>query len=217
MPTGFQSITDSGIVQIDENYSALSLISAPTVFINDTVTYYDVLGANPIVFMGDTNGSYIVGVSRQSIGSNLWRFGFVANSSTNVKFYFFDRGPVIAGTTGMQVFDSSGALVYDSNNVVLTLIAVHQVTGGDPNSFSPPINGRIHAAALSFSRSWVEERPISHSAWRVYEEGMRVSSTQFTTGWVQTYLVGGEDPGNWRRDPDASAPPQILVIDATGA
>lgn len=217
MPTGFQSITDSGILQIDENYSAMSLIQAPTITINSypSMTYYDIAGINPMCFLGNTGGGYVVGISRQSIGTNVWRFGFMASSGVSVKLYFFDKGPVTAGNSGLQVFSSAGELIYDSGNVVMSLVAVYQVSGGGSNSFTPPQNGRTHAAALSFSRSYVEQRPISHAPWDAYQEGLYVTSTQLTTNWVKTYSVGGEDPGSWRRDPDNSAPPQVLVVDVT--
>lgn len=218
MPTGFQSITDAGIVQIDENYSALSLSQTVVISVRpkfNPVTYYDVIGDNPIVFLGDTGGRYIVGMSRKNMGNGTWRFGFMSSETASVRLYFFDKGPVISGTTGLQVYNAAGELVYDSSNPIMNLVNVVQIAGSDPNTYNFPVDGKKYAASLSFSRSWVDGNDQPHTWWDVMQEGLLVSSTQARTGWVQTGQVGSEDPGAWRRPPGASAPPQILVIDST--
>jgi hypothetical protein len=216
MPTGFQSINDWGTVQFDENYSAVGLRAAPVITVAGypNKTYYDVYGVSPMLFLGNTNGIGVVVLSRVYIGTNLWRFTLRANSQADVKLYIFDKGPPAASNSGMQVFNASGELTYDAAYMVLTLKDVFQVTGTGPNSFSIPQDGRSYAAAMSFSRMWVEKRPITHSPWDLYQEAMWVSGTSIYIDDIKVGSVGGEDPGS-NRPKSTRGPPQVLLADVT--
>lgn len=217
MPIGFQSINDWGTVQIDEEYSSICLQSSSVITINGNMvdTTLDVYGKNPFLLFGSTNGAGIVVRSRVNISGSTWRYTLQANTSVNVRVYVFDNSVPFSGNSGMQVFNSSGVLIFDSNAPFLRLTSVLQLSGSGPQSFTVPNNGRTYVVALTYSRLSIEKRPVTHAPWDLYQEGLWYDGYNINIDRVKTDYVGGENPSSWIPNSSA-APPQILVVDITG-
>lgn len=215
MPTGFQSVNDWGTIQIDETHVAVCVRNAPVITIYTFDTFYDLEGVNPLMFLGDTGGVGVVIKSRINIGTNRWRFVFIASAAVNVRIWHYDSGIPTYSTYGMQVFNPSGGLIYDSGANVLSMKAVYQLQGAGPQTFNTPGDGRTYAAALTYSRMSVDKRPVTHAPWDVWQEGLWVSSSQIYVDRVLSSSVGGEDAAVSRPN-NSFAPPQILLIDVTG-
>lgn len=217
MPIGFQSINDFGTVQIDEEYSSICMKSTSIIYVSGGMsdTTLDVSGINPMLLFGNTNGVGIVVRSRVSIGTNTWRYTLQASSNVNVRIYIFDSSTPYAGTSGLQVFNSSGVLIFDSSAAFLRLSSVLQLSGSGANSFTVPNSGRTYAVALTYSRMSVEKKPVTHAPWDLYQEGLWYDGYNITIDRVKTDYIGGEDPAASRPNSGA-APPQVLVVDITG-
>lgn len=215
MPAGFQSFNDSGTVQIDDTYPSLILNASPTITVTGAYdTILDVNGANPMLFLGQTNGAGVCVRSRVNIGTNVWRYTMQASSTVNVRIYIFDYATPYAGNYGMQVFNGSGVLIFDSNAPFFKMVAIYQVGTIANQTFYAPADGRSYAAALTYNRLTVEKRPITHAPWDVSQEGLWVSGTALTVDSFKVDSVGGETSGVSRPN-TYSGGPQILVVDVT--
>lgn len=215
MPAGFQSFNDSGTVQIDDTYPSLILNASPVITVSSgSDTTLNVSGANPMLFLGQTNGAGVCVRSRVNIGTNLWRYTLQASSTVNVRVYIFDYATPYASNFGMQVFNASGTLIFDSNAPFFKMVAVYQVGTIAPQTFYAPSDGRTYAAALTYNRLTVNKKPITHAWWDVSQEGLWISGTALTVDSFRVSSVGGETSGV-NRPNSYTGGPQILVVDVT--
>ncbi|WP_320327930.1 hypothetical protein [Pseudomonas sp. P8_250] len=215
MSAGFQSWNDSGTVQIDENYTSMTLVTSPTITINTTDTYFDIASANPIVFLGNTSGAYVRMTSRVNLGGSVWRYTFSANVAINVRLYCFDQAAPSSSNYGMQIFNGSGVLVFDSNSPFLRLSAIHQVVGTASNSFAVPQDGRAYAAALTYTRLSVQGPIlIGQQAWYyTFQDFLQVAGNQLLVTHGQTNRFPGQNA--FAYPPPTQNPPQVLMVDVT--
>jgi hypothetical protein len=223
MPAGFQSINDSGTVQIDENYSTLTLIAAPTITINGAGpgsaypgtmwASYTVNSPNPQLFIGNTSGVYVAVVSRTNPSAGVWTYTFAAGAAVSVRLFIYSQAVMTAGNCGMQVFNSGGGLVFDSSAPFLRMSAVYQIGGAaGSSSFGIPQDGRAYAAALSYSRCSITGPGAGYYYWMA--EWINVSGTTITTSTQgPIYRFPANNP--YAYPPLANAPPQVLMVDVT--
>lgn len=116
MPTGFQSITDNGILQIDSERKCYILkasgVTASTLVGGLYVaTITRPLGTAPLLFIHEGDGAFLDSVIS---GSNRNHYIYTPSSS-NVRWYEFD---IISGNgvgnVGLQLFNSAGDLTFDA-------------------------------------------------------------------------------------------------------
>jgi hypothetical protein len=215
MSAGFQSWNTSGTVQIDENYTSMTLVTSPTITINTTDTYFDIASANPVVFLGNTSGAFIRMTGRVNLGGSVWRYTFIANVAVNVRLYCFDQAAPSPSRYGMQVFNGAGQLVFDSNSPFLRLSAIHQVVGSANNAFGVPQDGRTYAAALTYTRLSVQGPILINQAYwyYTYQDSLQVDWTQLQVVHGQTNRFPGQNAFAYA--PPVQNPPQVLMVDVT--
>lgn len=223
MPAGFQSINDSGTVQIDDTYTSMNLVAAPTVTISGAgpgsaypgsywgeVTIYS---PNPSLFIGNTSGYYVATISRVNVGTNAWTYKFVANAAISIRVFAFDTAQWTSGNCGMQVFNASGVLTFDSSSPFMRMAAVYQISGAaGSSSFSIPQDGRTYAAALSYSRCSITGPGAGYYYW-MSEWLSTTGSTITTSTQGPIYRFPANNP--YAFPPVANAPPQVLLVDVT--
>jgi hypothetical protein len=133
---GFQVFNSSGVLQIDENYANLALISQGQVTPNTPVpgsiyteiqmAEVTVTGHSPIIAV---RANYGVTLSRVTPNGSSWTFRLCVNKfisyqngsyvdfdGTPISYYVFDivQSPVAHGV-GLQVFRGDGVCTFDSN------------------------------------------------------------------------------------------------------
>lgn len=136
MPSGFQSITDSGIVQIDETYRNLHLVASASGYIGTpgidqfhnrfaACSQFAIAAWN---FYGGTGGMVFVGSNAGSRSTAV----LAEYGSTNVlaQWYIFDFiAPKTLSNVGMEVFNENGEMVFSSTDYPMRIIDRFEKTG----------------------------------------------------------------------------------------
>lgn len=211
MPTGFQSFNDSGTVQIDENYSAVCLRQAPVIQVPAT---YDVVGIDPLLFIGQTGGTFVTIKSRINMGNNVWRYIIVCDRVSNIRLYIFDKGPPTAGNSGLQVFNAASQLVYDSSSIVMNIANIYETPRSSGAVIQVPQDGRSFAASLSYTRRYWSMQQGDEGGGQlsyIYQESLSFSGGQINTKYIK--VAEAEQAAN--TVPEWVAPPQVLLINVT--
>lgn len=127
MPAGLQVTGSHNILQIDEAYRNLALrvkgtlpATAPSI---SNFTY-------PILAIrapSTSNGAFPIGYS-DSGGTRT--FGF-RDSPNDAEWFIFDV-PITQSNVGLQVFDTAGALVFDSGNDYMRPVGSYWIDGTQP-------------------------------------------------------------------------------------
>ena len=123
MPAGLEIINTSGSVLIDENYKNLA-VSASGSFtfvagdfgrVNVSIPYIANGIRNPIIAIRVTGG--YAGVRNTNINDIALTATavFFGDTGATVEWWCFDI-PTVVSTSGLQVYNSSGELVFDSGN-----------------------------------------------------------------------------------------------------
>lgn len=127
MPIGFQSFTDSGILQIDSDKFTYMLKQKGTLTGTFQGGFYGggyytagvtITGCNtPIMF--SSAGSTVS--SSQDNGGGSWTFAFRASDSS-ISYALFDIGLSSGSTFGLQLYNSSNQVTFDSNLIPLIIV-----------------------------------------------------------------------------------------------
>lgn len=229
MPAGFQSFNDSGTVQIDDNYSTMTLVDSPTISITTSTsgtpyrgafyTTVTVTASNPLAFIGDCANinSLVTVFSRKNLGGNTWQYVFTSLNPGTVRVYFFGTAAMTSSNSGMQVFAADGRLIFDSSASFLRIRSIFQITGTyGLQTFAVPQDGRQYAAALSYSRTSIAG-PILEGThyWYYYQmESIRVSSSEIRSN-AQHQLTKWPGNNGLANPPVENTPPQIILVDVS--
>lgn len=126
---GFQVINDNGHIQIDQNFKNLAFkekFTWGTAGVR-TVSSTNCVNPVPVVYTENSHGIAIVGMSRS--GST---YTFKVDGIGDL--YIFDSLPVSNGSTsGLQVFNAAGQLVFDANAEYLKPVAISEFFPPDVN------------------------------------------------------------------------------------
>lgn len=137
MPAGLQVFNTDNIVQIDDEYSNLKFMNKGSVSTSSSVITIDVPSAtSPLVAVQLTdNGvgnelsrAYVV--LRQTVqNGNVWTFTFsidigITGQVATLTYYVFDQIATQASNFGLQTFDPSGRLIFDSNDKWLKIASI---------------------------------------------------------------------------------------------
>lgn len=137
MPAGLQITNPSGTIQIDENYANLAIIEKRTVSAAQGGAYDSALKVDvtvtsdfPFIAIKCARPCAITKIQRAGTSSTAIYTISVAPSgnppwaSFPVDVYVFGRTKQFADGVGLQVFDSTGKITYDSNNAYADIVGM---------------------------------------------------------------------------------------------
>ena len=159
MTAGIQISGQGGFTQIDSDMHNWRLVKKGVVNLikfnhntnsNDTPPI-EVTGVSPIIFFGQASIRIAV-VSKTRSGSTH-SFRVAGDSSGSVPYYIFDRATPVEGSFGLQLFDGSGTIAFDSTDKMLRIQGLYSGAGG---TISGLPTGKTYAAGVSFPvMGWV--------------------------------------------------------------
>lgn len=234
MPVGAEFYTDSGVIQINDQYPVIqlrqkgSLVATidhpadPTPGVGWSSKYVDVSysGANPFIAL-NSSGCYSSVLSTVRSGSN-WTFRVLVTSKTtdfSFNYYIFDNPPQTSLGYGLEVRNSAGQIVFSSN------YGVSKITHVDPISPLSLTPGRtyawVHTGYIYKDESTeVNTRGELITTVTITAYGARVVGSTYDAAGVVifgfvgsgggTYPNPGGDLGGW-----GAVSPQI-IMDVTG-
>lgn len=136
MGAGFQVFNDSNFLQIDADYSNYEFVTKGTYALgpsnlanggsNIGSTTVTVVGRNPVIALNSATLCY---ASLRSQSGNQFTFYIYNGENTNAsgEYFIFDSASdASAGNTGMQIFNSAGKLVFDSNKKYMKVLDYFQ-------------------------------------------------------------------------------------------
>lgn len=158
MPAGLQIINDNGVVQIDENYKNLEFKGKYDVYIPDynQTGYLNTPGyASEVVAIGDTGDDNVMLWSKTGApGGYEYQLRKTNNGPRTIPVYVFGEpaAPAASGV-GLQVFNGSGQLTYDSQRKYMKVWAQGQLPNNDRNAvyLSPWYNNQRLKIAVVLS------------------------------------------------------------------
>lgn len=224
MPAGLQVYNSDGVFQIDGEFKNLCLRSKVTVTCN-------------VATSNGVNNNYASAAQNYSGISNLvialrssapclvyWISAtqYVILSSTNgasVTVYLFGDPPAAGGSSGLQVYNAAGQLVFDSDQKYMR-VAGFEIMPGHIDSFSYPA-GKTYAAITSggfWGRTIVTGAPPGASNYYQSEwqrSGSSWSGVTLNTVGIQTYLGFFPDSAG-AITYESLSDTFILVLDVTG-
>lgn len=188
MPTGFQSIGDAGIYQIDADYRNMLLIKSGQFTADNAATVRDAWFNDNVTTWQNTTQYAMMAVRAVSpnmltLTAGAWRSGMKvpsffypqAGQSHTFQYYIYDLvGPNPAHTYGMQVFNPSGQLVYSALDHPLKIIAYTNVQAGGNPFYTGP-----HSEL-----AWM----CTGGGYYIDEDGFDAESTFIRTYWIGNSL-----------------------------
>ena len=157
MTTGFQAISSSGIVQIDQDTANFALVAkgtqtfSNTVFGSTHVRYclFTVTGLrNPVLAVKTASGiDFWSGMKANGSGSfTFYVYSTLATAGQSFTYYVFDSADLssISDRTGMQIFNASGVTVFHSSAKAMRVV-------GSQTAYSTVTysSGPVYAVAMS--------------------------------------------------------------------
>jgi len=141
-------------------------------------------------------GSAVSGSTNNGGGS--WTFSFRANSSS-ISYALFDIGLSSGSTFGLQLFNSSNQLTFDSNLVPLTIVfsgTENIFTGVFTPAFFTGESGRVYYASGMDSYSSIAGTEVFPGDFEDYQSYaiMEKTGNDYSIGSVG--LVGSTNDGN---------------------
>ncbi|GEM_PF-6981959 len=152
MPAGFQAFnTATGSVQVDENYANLALLTKVTITsaANGNWAATATLSvASPTMPVVAVQSAVFVQLFRVYQSGGNWTFVYhAASAGAAINCYVFGKPVAPSGSgAGLQVFDASGSLTFDSR---LKYARVAQMISGASYASTPAVtlpSGRTYAA-----------------------------------------------------------------------
>jgi hypothetical protein len=215
MAYGIEIDNSSGVLQIDETHLNLGLVSSGTATCNTafggasrlySTTITKSTGVTYPVIAIHTYGNAIA-LTRVSISGSSASWTFAGGQNDDFIYYIFDKYPASTTGYGLQVFDSSGNVTFNSDYPPMSVKAFG--TTNTNNLSSGPVYAAI-IEAPSYSQSYLELSPTLYVFTSRFQ-GVVTSSTGAQTFSMisetyQTSSSGVEIPSTTRN---------IGVIDVT--
>lgn len=156
MGTGLEILNDAGIIQVDSTFQNLSFVYTSSVLcnighLNCKTGYVNVTGKNPILgFQSGIGVTYIV--TGKSGNVYTFRIYLDVDVDTTVTYWVFDsQDSSPAESFGLQVYNSSGLLCFDSSRKYLRVL--QYFNGGTGNTF-PGKSVIAFPCTFSYSVNW---------------------------------------------------------------
>lgn len=222
MPAGFQIINDSGVVQVDQDYKNYALYSKTT--ITSWSSSWN-SGTGGTVFSAAVpippSGSYVIALITSGASSASVMYGgtvmATAPSGTpTVTAYVFAAPTASGSTSGVQVFDASGGVVFDSALKYMRVVYAGTIPSRSlPNDVPYTYSGLAagnYAVVMSFSRQHYVYTTGVPGFWVVYRDFYATSGNGFTVN-NSGFATG---PGNASGFAEQLSGGPVLLIDVAG-
>lgn len=206
MPTGILINGNNGSIQIDSNFSNLSLVSSGQIVPSDPQDVTPGAAASvitsaktPFLFIGNTRGSYVT-VLNYILPDGRNRYSFLSQTANSVDYYVYAQleQPPAGSGFGLQVFKENGDVAFDSSMKPLIIRDIRSSTSG---AFSKEAGATICICTTS-----VGVRQVQPQAAAEYGLGVRVSST--SVDFIDQILSRPGIPLSYIR---ANAPTYLIV------
>ncbi|MBV6853746.1 hypothetical protein P2C08_14090 [Xanthomonas perforans] len=221
MPAGLQIINSNGFIQIDETYrnlhfkrkgTATTNVVAPGVAGNSSVQI-QISDVNAMMLIA-VRCSSLVSMTSYNINGSTVTVGLVVNArvGATVDWYAFDTAPQAAAATyGLQVFNASGQIVFDSAHSPMRVVDTYQVNGSAGNTRTYPA-GRSYAAVFSpgIYVVPVNAGPEGSNGYAVNLPGVRIGSSSGDVT-VAPFQIQGSSGSSFNQ----TLPSNVMVIDVT--
>lgn len=223
MPVGIEVINSSGQFQINDEFSnmhmtakgTLSLVSNPLWLNQGQVVFVE--GVNPIMMFGPNiagvGGACIIEKTAAPGGFNfrIMSYSFWGGASAGtvqiIPYYVFDTKPPTPSNFGLQIFNSSGVLKFDSQSKFLKIKAMAVL--GEDGEIPVPF-GKVYAACMARSPFWRED---TGEEIEMYGYCAHVNQSR-----VKVQLTRVDEPMNTMTVPRPSTAyltPTVIVADVT--
>lgn len=223
MPTGFQVIGDHGGIQIDENFYNMTLLAKGTtpynpVDANGDVNWlipfqFSVSGATTPIICFKTPKVVALATSVKS-GSTFTYTGNVFSSDAgSFSWYVFDRMPNVSNHAGLNVYDASGNITFNSDYVPMKIVNLYKLPDGaitaSTSSWYTNTSGRDIAACLTSPRIGAFLSGGGMTA--LYTEGVAADITGAGTASIGIGSIPGSHTGA-----ATTTGGYLMTVDVTG-
>jgi len=198
MPAGLTIYNTSSTVQIDENYKNLAFRERRAISLSHSAgaAYLDIAITGTNVVVGMQSGNYAPFLLAVSLSGSTWtyRWGFQymgGPTSDTAYLYIFDDPPPNPDTFGLEVYNASGGLVYQSNTQGLKIVSVQ----GHATDYTGT-SGRVYVPLILEASIFPEFVPVGsfylNQTYTLRASGNSIFHTQIamSTGFVG-YLSTG--------------------------
>jgi hypothetical protein len=223
MPAGFQIINDGGVVQVDQDFKNYALFSKTT--ISSWPSNWN-SGTGASVYSASVSvpasGSYVIALVTDSTSYASVMYGgtVMAYRSTSglpsVTAYVFAAPGASGASSGLQVFDAAGQVVFDAalkymRVVYAGAIPSRSLPNDVPYTYSGLPSGS-YAVVQSFSRQHYVYSPGVPGSWQVWRDFYRSAATGFEVR-NSGFATG---PGNASGFAEQLVGGPVLLIDVSG-
>lgn len=230
MPSGFYCETDTGNIQVTDEFQNLVLIAKGTITLGDpwifvsttggpyaTITLPNYYGYPPLIVLAGPTPVYVRDAVQDGAGN--WVFGMAGQYASVpggvIEWYAF--GPAHAGLPrenyGLEVFRADGSLAFSSAWKPLRVVGRINNAGQPTFSGVPGKKYGVGHIIDQFSQS----APIPAGTWRVQGTGTMHSTNganaTLSSGQIYTTVWGTQPPFATQYDQPKA---EHLIIDLTG-
>lgn len=209
MPSGIQIVNNSGVVQVDQDYSNFLLVSKGVGSGEFTISVGN--SKAPLLCMRPSALTYLQRFDYVQNGTSTW----TVRSDGQVNWYVFDSSVPSPGNSGLEVYRGDGSLAFSTNSKAMKPSYFVWSPVATDYDYPPTINVGIpanSAVCMGSGKAFIDSgggSPISNM-WR---ESVQISGNTLTTGYKSfgTIPWGGAATGAI----SAAATP-FLLIDISG-
>lgn len=149
---GLSITRDNGSLQIDDMFMTYRLIAKGSVYVAEFNANtggggatLSIAGKNPTLFL---SGGPLVAVIQKTVSGGVHTWKLMAKTSGTATYYIFDEQVPSDSGFGLQLFDESGRLTFDSSSKLLRFVGSYQLAWASDGSLTLP-SGRTYAVANS--------------------------------------------------------------------
>lgn len=190
---GVSIVGQHGVVQIDSESRNLGLVAQGTALGSASTLQFSASVVSSAPMLCIRSPSAAIMVTGVSISGGVATYTYSRSAVADFDWFVFDvPAAAAAHGTGVQVFDASGAIAFDSTMRPMRMAGVASIPDGatapDTAGTYPPTAGSItapmgsYAACISTPRTY--ERTVFSGVTRLYGDGVITSATGASTDMV---------------------------------
>lgn len=209
MPSGIQIVNNSGVVQIDQDYSNFQLVSKGVGAGEFSVSVGN--SKAPLLCMRPNSLTYLHRFDYVQNGTSTW----VIRSGGQVSWYVFDSSVPSPGNSGLEVYRADGSLAFSTNSKAMKPTYFVWSPVATDFDYPPTISVNVptnSAVCMGMGKAFIDSgggSPIS-SMWR---ESVEIIGNTLSTG----YKSFGSIPwGGAASAAISAAATPFLLIDISG-
>lgn len=188
MPSGFRTITNDGVLQIDQQWKTYQLIKKVRI----TCTGGGANGSARGDYSLKHEGHILVAGRNQTLGqpwfllgtrkdpNNMWGITVCAPQNNVVELFIFSYGKIAKARNGMNVYASDGSIVFSSAVPYMKIYEFYHIPAAGINITNLPIGDyALVVPAFSSRKAW---RPPSYTmffcnAYTIRDNGFSAAET----------------------------------------